>query len=107
MVNFIGSYYVNQVYACFYSKLLFSILSAPMNVIMQIESIIRGFLWADNMIGVKKIPLISLNEMAIDKSSGGVNLPNLQSRNKSFGAKLVWLIYEREDAKWCNIMQWK
>ena len=85
----------------------FSVLSAPMNVIKQIESIIRGFLWADNMTGVKKIPLISLNEMAIDKSSGGVNLPNMQSRNKAFGAKLVWLMYERADAKWCKIMQWK
>jgi len=85
----------------------FSILSTPMNVIKQIESIIRGFLWADNMTGVKKIPLISLNEMAIDKSSGGVNLPNMQSRNKAFGAKLVWLMYERADAKWCKIMQWK
>jgi len=82
----------------------FSILSTPMNVIKQIESIIRGFLWADNMTGVKKIPLISLNEMAIDKSSGGVNLPNMQSRNKAVGAKLVWLMYEREDAKWCKIM---
>ena len=59
------------------------------------------------MIGVKKIPLISLSEMSNDKSEGGINFPNLGWRNKAFGAKLVWFMYERADAKWCKIMQWK
>lgn len=85
----------------------FSMLLAPSSVIKQIEVIIRGFLWMENMSGVKKIPLISLKEMTYDKTEGGINLPNFVLRNKAFGGKLVWFMYEKAEAKWCRIMQRK
>jgi ribonuclease HI/exonuclease III len=85
----------------------FAVLNAPASVISQIEKLIRSFLWSDNMSGDKKIPLVSLKEMSHPKSKGGVGLHELLNRNKAFGGKLIWFMYEKPDNKWCSIMRKK
>jgi hypothetical protein len=85
----------------------FSILQAPKGIISQIETLILTFLWSDNMNGQKKIPLISIHAMSTSCRTGGVRLPNITNRNKAFGAKLVWQMYEKPSAKWCHLLQEK
>lgn len=85
----------------------FSILQAPKGIISQIETLIRTFLWSDNMNGRKKIPLISIHAMSTSYRTGSVGLPNITNRNRAFGAKLVWQMYDKPFAKWCRLLQEK
>ena len=59
------------------------------------------------MNGKKKIPLISIHAMSTSYRTGGVGLPNITNRNRAFGAKLVWQMYEKSFAKWCRLLQEK
>lgn len=77
-----------------------SILKAPARVIHQIEKLIRGFLWRDNMSEENKISLISIQEMTHDKGGGDVGLHDLSKRNIAFGGKLVWQMVSKPDTKW-------
>lgn len=69
-----------------------SVLKAPRSVIYQIEKLIREFLWKGNLIEEKKIPLISLKNMTLNKGVGGVGLHDISKRNKAFRGKLIWLM---------------
>ena len=74
---------------------------------MQIQKIIRDFIWKGNFSDKKKLPLVSLLELSHDKAFGGVGLHDIATRNKAFGGKLVWKMYAKSQAKWCSIMQGK
>lgn len=54
-----------------------SILQAPRSIIHQLAKIIKSFLWSNKMIGTKNIPLISLQEMALQYDEGGAGLHDL------------------------------
>jgi hypothetical protein len=38
---------------------------------------------------------------------GGVGLPNITNRNRDFGTKLIWQMYEKSSAKWCCLLKKK
>ena len=59
------------------------------------------------MNGQKKIPLICIHAMSTSYRIGGVRLPNITNRNRAFGAKLVWKMYEKLSTKWCHLLQEK
>lgn len=59
------------------------------------------------MMGERKILLIYLKEISFEKLEGGINLPNFSLRNKEFGGKLIWFMYDKAETKWCKIMQRK
>lgn len=80
-----------------------SVLKAPAKVIQQIEKLIRGFKWRDNMLKEKKILLISIQEMTHYKGGGGVGLHDLSKRNIVFGGKLVCKMVSKPDTKWCML----
>ena len=42
----------------------FAILKAPLKILIQIQKMIKGFLWTGNMDDSRKIPLISLQDMS-------------------------------------------
>ena len=65
-------------------------MQAPSCVISQIKKLIKGFLWSRNLSNEKKIPLISLKDIAYPPTSGGAGIHDLATRNKAFGGKLVW-----------------
>ena len=70
-------------------------LKAPIKVLQHIQKMIRSFFWIGNMNDEKKIPLISLQEMANFKVVGGAGIHNLTKRNEAFGKKLVWKMYQK------------
>lgn len=54
-----------------------AILKAPTLVILQIQKLIRGFLWMGNLSDDKKIPLISLQDMTHTPIVRGVGVHDL------------------------------
>ena len=78
-----------------------SVLHAPSSVIKQIRQIITKFLWCGNMSGLRKFPLISLEDMMHDKNCVGVGLHNLALRNKAYGGKLIWQMVNKPNNLSC------
>lgn len=81
-----------------------AVLKAPIKFLQHIQKLIRSFLWTGNMNDVKKIPLISLQEMANFQAAGGVGIHDLAKRNEAFGRNLVWKMYQKPQSTWCKIM---
>ena len=72
-----------------------AIMQAPSSFISQIQKLIKGFIWSGNLTNEKKLPLISLQNMAHTLSLGGVGIHDLTTRNKAFGGKLAWHMYTK------------
>ena len=58
----------------------------------------------DNMLDDKKIPLVSLQDMANTLAIGGAGVHDLLKRNEAFGGKLIWKMYHKPHNTWCQIM---
>ena len=83
------------------------VVEAPVEIIHQIEKLIHDFLWVSNMTKNRKIPLISLQNMAQEKLHGGIGLHNLAHRNKAIGGNFFWQMYTKPGSTWCQILQEK
>lgn len=65
-----------------------SVLKVPTKIVDQIEKLIRSFIWKSNMDDVKKIPLLSFKNMAMEEEKGVV-LHDISKCNLAIGGKLV------------------
>ena len=79
-------------------------MKAPSSSVSQIQKLIKGFLWSRNLTNEKKLPLISLQDVAYSSTLGGVRIHDLTTRNKAFGGKLAWQMYTKPQSVWCQIM---
>ena len=66
----------------------------PNNVVKEIDKLLWSFMWDD------KQPLVSRNTMFLDKSLGGVNMPNLHNILISKQIKSLYQIIVSEEAHW-------
>lgn len=76
------------------------VLKAPESVLVEIEKLIRNFLWKGNIDNKKKIPLISLENICEEKLKRGGGIHKLSFRNLVLGEKLVWNMYYKTKEKW-------
>ena len=65
-----------------------AVMQAPSSIVSQIQKLIKGFLWYENLTNEKKILLISLQDMAYPPTLGGAGIHDLTTRNKAFGGKM-------------------
>ena len=71
------------------------VMQALSSVVSKIQKLIKGFLWSGNLTNEKKLPLISLQDMAHTPALGRDGIHDLTARNKAFGGKLAWHMYTK------------
>ena len=81
------------------------VMQALSSIISKSQKLIKGFLWFGNLTNEKKLPLISLQDMAHTLALGGARIHDLTTRNKEFGGRLDWHMYTKSQSVWCPIMQ--
>ena len=69
-------------------------LNVPNMVVKEIDSLLWSFLW-DN-----KQPLVSRNTMYLEKSEGGINMPNFRNTLISKQIKLIYKILISDSTHW-------
>ncbi|MCG8113315.1 MAG: reverse transcriptase family protein, partial [Candidatus Thiodiazotropha taylori] len=69
-------------------------VTTPQNIVKEIDKLLWSFLWDD------KQPLVNRNTMFLDKSQGGVNMPNIHNLLMSKQIKCIYKIVMSERAHW-------
>ena len=77
------------------------VLKVPDRTLHKIERSVQDFIWENNLLEDKNVPLVFLNEMATSKEVGVVGLHDLTKRNRAFGGLLIWKIDFKPNNKWC------
>lgn len=83
---------------------LMSVLKALKKAIVNLQSVLRSFLWNDNVSGRAGIPLLAWDKVCTLKNLGGSGIRDLGKQNLALGAKLVWKLYKEPSSKWALIL---
>ncbi|XP_059068658.1 uncharacterized protein LOC131859127 [Cryptomeria japonica] len=86
---------------------LLSILKAPKKIVGALHSIVRSFLWNNNVDKTKRISLLAWDRVCAPKDKGGAGIRELGKQNLALGAKLVWKFYKQPTSKWASILSAK
>ncbi|XP_057866415.2 uncharacterized protein LOC131073918 [Cryptomeria japonica] len=86
---------------------LLSILKALKKIVGALHSIVRSFLWNNNVDKTKSISLLAWDRVCASKDKGGVGIRDLGKQNLALGAKLVWKFYKQPTSKWASILSAK
>jgi len=83
-----------------------SVLLAPKDIIAQIETLLRHFLWKGGKQNEKKLLLVSWEKISKPLLEGGLQIRDLEAQNLALGAKLLWNLISRKTS-WSKQALWK
>ena len=79
-----------------------NIFPMPRSVIHQIICLCRNFLWTGSILRSKSA-LVAWHSVCLPKAEGGLGLPDMVGKNRSFLARQLWNIHCKTDSLW---IQW-
>lgn len=78
-----------------------SVFSLPAVVLLNIECILRQFLWKGSALG-KGGAKVSLLDICMPKSEGGLAIRNLKDCNRASLLKYIWFLFTDKESLWCR-----
>ena len=83
-----------------------SLFKAPISVIRSLEKLMRNFLWEGGDL-VGRDHLVGWEDVCKAKENGGLDIGNLEQRNKAFLMKWLWRFPREDQTLWYKVIRSK
>ncbi|XP_059068971.1 uncharacterized protein LOC131859353 [Cryptomeria japonica] len=83
---------------------LLSVLKAPKKTMIALHSVLRSFIWNENVNKKGRIPLLAWDRICAPRDKGGGGVKDIGKQNLALGDKLVWKLYKQPSSKWASIL---